>query len=103
MQSWYEKWLGMQLQEWGIAYFPTTMPTNGQTVWSAFDAQTDYFAPSEKQYMFNLIVDDLSQAIQQVKEGGADVIGEIQKFDYGSFGWFVDPDGNKVELWEPAK
>lgn len=103
LYDWYAKWLGMELQEWGTAYSPNTMPANGQTVWSAFDAQTDYFAPSEKQYMFNLIVDDLSQAIQQVKEGGADVIGEIQKFDYGSFGWFVDPDGNKVELWEPAK
>jgi predicted enzyme related to lactoylglutathione lyase len=103
LYEWYEKWLGMQLQEWGTAYFPNTMPANGQTVWSAFDAQTDYFAPSAKQYMFNLVVDNLEEAIRQVKDGGAEVIGDIQKFDYGSFGWFVDPDGNKVELWEPAK
>ena len=103
LYEWYTKWLGMQLQEWGTAYFPTTMPANSQTVWSAFDAQTDHFAPSEKQYMFNLVVDNLEEAIGQVKDGGAEVIGDIQKFDYGSFGWFVDPDGNKVELWEPAK
>jgi predicted enzyme related to lactoylglutathione lyase len=103
LYEWYEKWLGMELQEWGTSYSPNTMPPHGQTVWSAFDAQTDYFAPSEKQYMFNLIVDNVGEAIQQVKAGGGDVIGEIRKSDDGSFGWFMDPDGNKVELWEPPK
>jgi predicted enzyme related to lactoylglutathione lyase len=103
LNEWYTKWLGMQLEEWGTAYLPKDMPANGQTVWCVFDAQTDYFAPSEKQYMFNLIVDDLEQALRQVREGGAEVIGDVQKADYGSFGWFVDPDGNKVELWEPVQ
>jgi predicted enzyme related to lactoylglutathione lyase len=103
LYEWYTKWLGMEFQDWGTAYFPGNMPTNSQTVWSAFDAQTDYFAPSANPFMFNLIVDNVEEAIQQVKSGGAEVVGEIQKFDYGSFGWFVDPDGNKVELWEPAK
>lgn len=101
--EWYTKWLGMGLTEWGIAYDPKDMPANGQTVWNAFDAKTDYFDPSQKGFMFNLIVDDVEEAIKQVKEGGAAIIGEIQKFDYGSFGWFMDPDGNKVELWEPGK
>jgi predicted enzyme related to lactoylglutathione lyase len=101
--EWYTKWLGMGLTEWGIAYDPKDMPANGQTVWNAFDAKTDYFDPSEKGFMFNLIVDDVEEAIKQVKEGGAEIVGEVQKFDYGSFGWFMDPDGNKVELWEPGK
>jgi predicted enzyme related to lactoylglutathione lyase len=103
LYEWYTKWLGMEFQDWGTAYFPGNMPANSQTVWSAFDAQTDYFAPSANPFMFNLIVDNVQEALQQVKAGGAEVVGEIQKFDYGSFGWFVDPDGNKVELWEPAK
>jgi predicted enzyme related to lactoylglutathione lyase len=51
--------------------------------------------------MFNLVVDNLEQALGQVKAGGAQVVGEIEKNDYGQFGWFIDPDDNKVELWQP--
>ena len=57
--------------------------------------------PADKQYMFNLVVDDLEGALRQVEQGGAELIGEVESYDFGSFGWFVDPDGNKVELWEP--
>lgn len=53
--------------------------------------------------MFNLIVDNLEEALEQVEEGGAQVIGTIEKLEYGFFGWFADPDGNKVELWEPSR
>ena len=103
LYDWYAKWLDMEFEDWGIAYFPKDMPPNGQTVWSAFDGTTKYFDPSEKGFMFNLMVDNLEEALKQVKEGGAEVIGEIEKMEYGSFGWFMDPDGNKVELWEPVK
>ena len=103
LYEWYAKWLGMELGDWGTAYFPANLPPNSQTVWSAFDTNSDYFAPSEKGFMFNLIVDDVEQAINQVREGGAQIIGDIEKMEYGSFGWFIDPDGNKVELWEPSK
>jgi predicted enzyme related to lactoylglutathione lyase len=51
--------------------------------------------------MFNLVIDDLDEALNQVKEGGAQVIGAVEEFDYGRFSWFMDPDGNKVKLWEP--
>jgi len=101
--DWYSKYLGMELQEWGTAYLPKNMPDNSQTVWSAFDQSTEYFNPAKKDFMFNLIVDDIEEAIEQVREGGAQIIGGIEKQEYGSFGWFVDPDGNKVELWEPKK
>jgi predicted enzyme related to lactoylglutathione lyase len=101
LYEWYAKYLGMEFEEWGTAYFPRTMPANGQTVWSAFPATTKYFAPSSKDFMFNLIVDNLEEALEQVKSGGAQIIGEIEKLKYGLFGWFGDPDGNKVELWEP--
>jgi len=53
--------------------------------------------------MFNLVVDDLDGALDQVREGGAEVLGEIEESEYGRFGWFIDPDGNKVELWEPKE
>ena len=101
--DWYARSLGMEFEEWGTAYYPGTMPANGQTVWSAFPATTNYFAPANKDFMFNLIVDNLEEALKQVKEGGAEVIGNIEKLEYGLFGWFMDPDGNKVELWEPKK
>jgi predicted enzyme related to lactoylglutathione lyase len=103
LYEWYAKWLGMTLEEWGTMYVPKNYPPNSQTVWSAFDASTKYFDPSEKGFMFNLIVDNLEEALKQVKEGGAEIIGNIEKMEYGSFGWFMDPDGNKVELWEPVK
>ena len=51
--------------------------------------------------MFNLVVDDLEGALRQVEQDGAKLIGEVESYDFGSFGWFVDPDGNKVELWQP--
>ena len=104
LYDWYAKWLGMEFEaDWGIAYYPNSMPAKGHTVWSAFDSNTDYFAPSEKEFMFNLVVDDIEQALKQLKEGGAQVIGDIEKLEYGLFGWFIDPDGNKVELWKPSK
>ena len=103
LYDWYAKWLGMEFEEWGIAYYPNTMPVNGQTVWSAFPSTTKYFEPATRDFMFNLVVDNLEQALEQVKEGGAELIGNIEKLEYGLFGWFIDPDGNKVELWEPTK
>lgn len=103
LYEWYSKWLGMEFEDWGTAFHPKTMPANGQTVWSAFNANTNYFAPSEKEFMFNLVVDDLEEALRQVEEGGAMIVGNIEKLEYGSFGWFIDPDGHKVELWEPIK
>ena len=101
LYDWYAKYLGMDFEEWGTAFF--SMPANGQTVWSAFPATTKYFEPSSNEFMFNLIVDNLEEALKQVQEGGAEVIGNVEKLEYGQFGWFVDPDGNKVELWEPIK
>ena len=103
LYAWYAKYLGMEFEDWGIAFFPTSMPANAHTVWSAFPATTRYFDPSPKDFMFNLIVDNLEEALAQVKEGGAEIIGAIEKLEFGSFGWFVDPDGNKVELWEPIE
>ena len=104
LKQWYAKWLHVPFEEGDdvVTFFrPHTMPAAGGTVWSVFDAQTVYFAPDQREFMFNLVVDNLDEAMAQVREGGAEVIDEIQNLSYGSFGWFMDPDGNKVELWEP--
>ena len=104
--QWYSRWLNLNIEpEPGtfVLFFPGTMPKNGYTVWSAFESATTYFSPSENEFMFNFIVDNLEEALSQVKAGGAQIVGEVEKNDYGQFGWFMDPDGNKVELWQPPE
>ncbi len=107
LYQWYSRWLGLPVQtEAGmtfVAFLPHSMPRNGYTVWSAFEAKTTYFSPSDNEFMFNLVVDDLEEALRQVRAGGAQVVGEVEKSEYGQFGWFMDPDGNKVELWQPPE
>ena len=100
--AWYGKWLGLPVDDWGATLRPNAMPDNAITQWSPFKADTDYFEPAKRDFMFNLVVDDLDGALEQVVEGGADLVGEIKEESYGRFGWFVDPDGNKVELWQPV-
>jgi predicted enzyme related to lactoylglutathione lyase len=105
--EWYAKYLGLQVETWGTtqgsSFRPAGMPGNSFTVWSAFAADTEYFGQSGQTYMINLIVDDLNAALENVKGGGAEVLEEREEHDFGKFGWFVDPDGNRVELWEPPE
>ena len=102
LSNWYSQWLGLTPDsESGVSFRPQTMPKNSYTVWSPFSSTTTYFAPSNKEFMFNLVTDNLAEALKQVKEGGARIVGDTEVNDYGRFGWFIDPDGNKVELWEP--
>lgn len=101
LRDWYSQWLGLDKEGPGGSFSPAKMPENSYTVWSAFDSSTSYFSPSSKEFMLNLIVDHLENALQQVKEGGAEIVGKIENYDYGRFGWFMDPDGDKVELWQP--
>jgi len=102
--KWYQKWLAVPVEHpYGASFKPEGLPPGGMTVWAPFSGSTTYFEPSTRDYMFNLIVDDVEEALSQVAEGGAEIVGEIQDEDYGRFGWFVDPEGNKVELWEPRE
>lgn len=100
--AWYQRWLGVPVEPpYGASFRPEAIPAGGLTVWAPFGRDTDYFSPSTREFMFNLMVDDLEGALAQVSEGGAEVVGKIMEESYGRFGWFVDPEGNKVELWEP--
>jgi predicted enzyme related to lactoylglutathione lyase len=107
LQGWYAQWLGIDAQHGEgmsfVMFQPGMMPENSYTVWSTFDSNTTYLDPSSKEFMFNLVVDNLEEALGQVAAGGAQVVGDIEKSEYGSFGWFIDPDGNKVELWQPPE
>ncbi|MCE9686815.1 VOC family protein [Shewanella sp. AS16] len=101
LAAWYKAHLGLPVEDWGGAAFAHTgLPGNSYHVWSPFAHSSDYFAPSGKDFMFNFIVDDLTQALQQVADAGAEIVGTSEDSEFGRFGWFMDPDGNKVELWQ---
>jgi predicted enzyme related to lactoylglutathione lyase len=73
----------------------------GPTVWSAFDAETNYFGRREQAWMVNFRVRDLDAMLAQLRAAGAQVDDSIEEYDYGRFGWATDPEGNRFELWEP--
>ncbi len=99
----YAQHLGMRIEDFGGVRFDAGMlPQQAYAVWCPFNSTTEYFQPSPKEFMLNLMVDDLDAALKQVAAGGAQVVGKIEECDYGKFGWFIDPEGNKIELWQPA-
>ena len=100
LRAWYAQWLGLASDDYGANFAPAAMPPGAHTVWSPFPDSTEYFDPSSDAFMFNLIVDDLDGALAQVRSGGAKVVGNVEDYEYGRFGWFIDPDGHKVELWQ---
>ena len=105
LRAWYQKHLGIDVQEWGGAAFRWTdaegNPTTGTTVWNVSDGAGDYFAPSTASFMVNYRVADLRALIQALREEGCNVLDKTEESEYGKFGWVIDPEGNKVELWEP--
>ncbi len=104
LAAWYKEWLRIELDPSfnGCCFYANQLPEKSYTVWSPFDAGTEYFNPSDQPFMINLIVDDLPEALSQVAEGGASLVGEPEELQFGHFGWFLDPHGNKVELWQPT-
>lgn len=106
IKEWYGKHLGLPVDDYGasfqwidIDHKDATEPA--QTVWSPFKSDTEYFQPSQKQFMFNYRVENLVELLKVLKEEGVEIVGEMQEFSYGKFGWIMDPEGNKIELWEP--
>ena len=104
LAEWYRKWLKLDVQEWGgCSFLNSEQPETAYSVWSPFPFDTDYFKPSQSNFMINFRVDNLAEALQQVETGGAELHGETEDSEFGKFGWFIDPEGNKIELWEPHK
>ncbi len=107
LADWYRETLGLEIEAWGAvhgtSFSPDAMPANAFTVWSTFASDTEYFGDPRQSFMINLVVDDLDAALANVRAAGGDVIPEKEEHDYGRFGWIVDPDGNRVELWEPPE
>ncbi len=103
IKDWYKTHLGLATDNYGCTFWWKDKEGNDcSTQWSPFQNDTTYFAPSEKQYMMNFRVADLQGLIEVLREEGVEIAGEIQEFSYGKFGWIMDPEGNKIELWEPV-
>jgi len=102
--AWYKTHLGIDVQEWGGTAFrwvdDAGAPTAGTTVWSVF-GDGSYFAPSEATFMVNYRVDDLHGLLSLLRTEGCQVLDKIEESEFGKFGWVMDPEGNKVELWQP--
>ncbi len=102
LKSWYGKHLGLPVDDYGCTFWWKDKEGNDcSTQWSPFAKDTTYFKPSEKQFMMNFRVENLVELLAVLKEEGVTVVGDIEEYEYGKFGWILDPEGNKIELWEP--
>ncbi|MCG8275158.1 VOC family protein [Stenotrophomonas sp. NLF4-10] len=101
--AWYRDHLGLDVGEWGGAVFPWGGPGSapGMTIWSVFARDTKKMEPGSATFMVNFRVDDLDVLLAALRAEGCDVLDATESSDFGKFGWVIDPDGNKVELWEP--
>ena len=103
--AWYKTHLGIDVQDWGGAAFSWVdsdgTPVGGTTAWSVGDGSN--FAPSNASFMVNYRVDDLVALLQALRDEGCQVLEETDDSEYGKFGWVIDVEGNKVELWQPPE
>ncbi|MBI1805732.1 MAG: VOC family protein [Ignavibacteria bacterium] len=106
MREWYRIHLGIESGndgasfEWREKEHPERI---GYTVWSPFPGDTTYFNPSKAPFMINYRVADLDVLLDQLRQEGVPVEDRIEEYEYGRFAWIMDPEGNRIELWEPPK
>ena len=100
LRAWYKAHLGIDIQDWGGTAFPWNRP-DGVTAWSIFPDSSDYFAPSQSPFMVNYVVEDLHSVLDALRSEGCDVDPKVDESEFGIFGWVMDPEGNRIELWHP--
>jgi predicted enzyme related to lactoylglutathione lyase len=107
LRAWYREHLGLEIEEWGGVAFQWNRPdgpgTSGVTTWSVMPETTKYFDPSPARFMVNFIVRDLDSLLAALRAEGCDVDAKTDESEFGKFGWVMDPEGHRVELWEPPK
>ncbi len=104
LSKWYQDNLGIKLEDWGGAILnwkEDAVDDGGMTVWTVADKDTDWFSPSEAGFMINYRVDDMAGMLDHLKSKGVDILDGPESHENGKFAWIMDPEGNKVELWEP--
>jgi len=104
MKAWYNTHLGLDTDQYGTNFEwrqSDEQDKKGFTQWSPFKDTTTYFEPSSKEFMINYRVENLEELVEILKTEGVTITDEIQAFEYGKFVHIMDPEGNKIELWEP--
>lgn len=105
LRAWYRRHLGIDVQPWGGTAFSWSdgegKPAVGTTIWSVADANDSPFAPGTSGFMVNYRVADLQALLRALRDEGCAVLDKIDHSEFGKFGWVIDPEGNKVELWQP--
>ncbi|NOY37276.1 MAG: VOC family protein [Chlorobi bacterium] len=105
MKAWYKEHLGFKTDKFGslFEWRESLDPDHkAYTSWNPFSENSHYFAPSEKEYMINYRVRDLKKLLEKLGKEGVEIMGKMETFEYGRFAWIIDPEGNKIELWEPV-
>ena len=106
LAAWYQKHLGLPLETWGgaILRWPDDKAEDqGLTVWSLADKDSQWFSPSDSAFMINYRVDDMDALLAQLRAASIEIVGGPESHENGKFAWIMDPDGNKVELWQPMR
>jgi len=104
-KEWYAKHLGLVTNQYGstFEFRPGAEPDKKAYLqWSPMGADTDYYAPSKNEFMINYRVENLVELLKALKKEGVKIVGDMEEYDYGKFAWIMDPDGHKIELWEPV-
>lgn len=103
LAAWYRDYLGLDVSDWGGAVFPWGGPDSalGMTIWSVFAQDSKKMNPGSASFMVNFRVDDLDALLLALRAEGCNVLDETESSEFGKFGWVIDPDNNKIELWEP--
>lgn len=102
--GWYQKNLGVELAEFGGAILPWPADKandGGVTVWHIAENSSDWFSPSDSDFMINYRIDNMDEMIAQLKSNGVELVKEVESHPNGKFAWIMDPEGRKIELWEP--
>ena len=104
-KNWYEQHLGLEVNEWGSS-FEFRNANRPEEInylqWSPFKTGSDYFNPSKKEFMINYRVQNIEGMVEQLRAEGVEILDTLQSYDYGKFIHILDPEGNKIELWEPV-
>lgn len=102
LAAWYRDTLGLHMEAWGGAMLRYDAPKHPPVLtWSAFPASTSYFAPSSSAFMINYAVDDMDALLARLRARGVEILKREDSDPNGRFAWILDPEGNKIELWEP--
>lgn len=103
LKAWYRTHLGIESESWGAVFHWRDDPrsADASTAWSIFPEETKYFEPSVKPFMINFRVEDLNWLLTQLRDEGVEVNSKAEESDFGKFSWVMDPEGNRIELWEP--